>query len=182
MWHTQRTCCTVLVVACLGCGSAAAQQRLTDLPDPIRAYAEQFEPYCAALKKPGVVANEMYSDRLFGAPDINHDGKRDYFEYKCMFGCNGVPFAFVGMEQPCPFGALLLSTDAGYQAISIPGTITQLDSGPPITIAVTRWRINLKDCGDELQCSYLFELREGRFQLITPCPSSGCKRLVSGKE
>src|SRR5207248_2720253 len=142
MWHAQRMCCTIPLALFLSHAPAFAQEDLSRLPAPVRAYAEQFAPYCTALGRPGVITNEMYSDKLFGAPDINHDGEPDYFEYKCMFGCKGWPFAFTGLGLPCPFGALLLSSGSGYQAISIPGTITHLDLGPPLIIAVTRQRIN----------------------------------------
>ena len=182
MWHAHRMCCTIAVVTHLSLAPAHGQESLRDLPGPVRSYAEQFAPYCTALGRPGVIANEMYSDSLFGAPDINHDGEPDYFEYKCMFGCEGAPFAFTGLGLPCPFGSLLLSSGDGYRAISIPGTIKQLDLGPPLKIAVTRPRINRADCDDKFVCDYMFELRQGRFQLITPCPMDGCKMRVSGKE
>jgi hypothetical protein len=160
---------------------AHSQESLTDLPQPIRSYAEEFAPYCTALGRPGVITNEMYSDSLFGAPDINRDGKRDYFEYKCMFGCEGAPFAFTGLRLSCPFGSLLLSSGGGYHSVSIPGTITRLDFGPPLRIAVTHQRINRADCDNDFVCGYIFELREGRFQLVTPCPSDGCKTLLAGE-
>jgi hypothetical protein len=139
-------------------------------------------PYCKALGRPSVVFNEMYSARLFGTPDINHDAEPDYFQYKCMFGCQGLPFAFTGLGLPCPFGALLLSSVEGYQSISLPGTVTRLDLGPPLKIAVTRFRISPADCDNKYVCDYLFELRQGRFQLVTPCPQSGCDLYLSATE
>jgi hypothetical protein len=175
-------CCTTIAALLFSSTLASAQESLERLPDPVRAYGSQFAPYCSALGKPGVVTNEMYSDALFGAPDINHDGEPDYVEYKCMFGCEGAPFAFVGLGAPCRFGALLLSSEEGYKTVAIPGTITQLDQGPPLSIAVTRRPIHAHDCDDDSECSYLFELREGRFQLVTPCPADGCRMHVSERQ
>jgi hypothetical protein len=182
MWHAQGIGFMSAVVAQLYLAPAFAQESLRELPLPIRTYADQFAPYCTALGRPGVITNEMYRDSLFGAPDINDDGEPDYFQYKCMFGCQGLPFAFTGLGLPCPFGSLLLSSANGYQAVSIPGTITRLDFGPPLKIAVTRFRVYPADCDNKYVCDYLFELREGRFQLITPCPQSGCELQLSATQ
>jgi hypothetical protein len=158
---------------------AFAQEDLERLPDPVRTYAESLDPYCEARGKKGVTVNEMYSEDPYRVPDVNHDGVRDYFAYKCMFGCDGAPFALMSIGHPCPFGVMLLSGEQGYRSISLPGTITQLDPGPPLRIVVTRQRINKEDCEDPFGCSYIFVLREGRFQLVEPCPADGCRTLVS---
>ena len=160
-------------------GPVGANDKSVRVPVPIRAYASEFLPYCLALGKSKVVINEMYSADLFGAPDINHDGRPDYFAYKCMFGCDGLPFAFVGLGVPCAFGALLLSPAGTYSSIAVPGSINQFDPGPPLRIAVTRQRIHSGDCEKTFACGYIFELRQGRFQLVMPCPLDGCRMLVS---
>jgi hypothetical protein len=182
MRHAQRVLCTLVVLLSPGIGSVFAQQDLERLPDPVRAYAEALTPYCKALGKRGVTVNEMYREDPYGAPDVNHDGVRDYFAYKCMFGCSGAPFALMSIGHPCPFGVLMLSGEQGYTTIALPGTITQLDPGPPLRIVVTRRRINERDCADPFGCSYVFELRQGRFQLTEPCPADGCRALVSRAE
>jgi hypothetical protein len=178
----------ILVALCLYCGLAtppsllagepAVQRELVKLPAPVRDYAAQFAPHCSALGKGDVIANEMHSDELFGPPDINLDGLPDFFEYKCMFGCERFPFAFVGAGVPCAFGVLLLSSQDGYRAISLPGTVTRFEVGPPASIVVTRQRIKKSDCPERFSCQYLFELREGRFQIVAPCPADGCRLPV----
>lgn len=182
MWHAPRVLCTLVVAFLPAIASAAAQDDLDRLPDPIRAYAEGLEPYCKALGKTGVLPNEMYTEDLYGVPDINHDGMHDYFAYKCMFGCAGAPFALMSIGLPCPFGTLFLSGEQGYRTIALPGTITQLDPGPPLRIVATRQRINKEDCADPFGCSYIFEIREGRFRLVEPCPADGCGTLASRME
>jgi hypothetical protein len=124
----------------------------------------------------------MYSEDLYGITDVNRDGARDYFVYKCMFGCADSPFALMSVGQPCPFGVMLLSSKMAYRTINLPGTITRLDEGPPLRIAVTRQRINKEDCQDPFGCSYIFELKEGRLQLVQPSPNNGCSTLVSRTE
>jgi hypothetical protein len=182
MMHASRVLSTLVVAVLPAIASASAQENLDRLPDPVRFYAEGLEPYCKALGKTGVVPNEMYTEDPYGVPDINHDGVHDYFAYKCMFGCSDAPFALMSIGLPCPFGALLLSGEQGYRTIALPGTITQLDPGPPLRVAVTRQRINKEDCENPFGCSYIFEMREGRFQLVEPCPADGCRTLVSGAE
>lgn len=154
---------------------------LEQLPPPVRAYAQDLAPFCSVIGRHAVVVNEMYAGDLFGAYDINHDGKRDYFVYKCMFGCDGEPFAFVGMGNPCAFGRLLLSSASGYTTIPLPGTINRFEAGRHIRVAVNRQRIHTSDC-DQFQCSYIFEFREGRFQLVRPCPVVGCQIEMSRNE
>jgi hypothetical protein len=182
MRHAQRALFTLIVLLCPATEQAAAQEGLERLSDPVRTYAEGLEPYCKALGKRGVTVNEMYRDDPYGVPDVNRDGVHDYFAYKCMFGCANAPFALMSIGHPCPFGVLLLSSEQGYRTIPLPGTITQLDPGPPLRIVVTRQRINKEDCRDPFGCSYIFALREGRFQLVEPCPADGCRTLLSRVE
>ena len=169
----------IAVGSSLAFGPATAEENLSRLPDPIRAYAEGFAPHCKVRGRSRVIVNEMYSGDLFGKPDINHDGLPDYFAYKCMFGCDDLPFAFVGLGIPCQFGVLLLSSGNGYLTVSLPGTITRLNEGPPTRIAVSRECIHPEDRGTGTSCRYLFELREGRFQIVRPCPNDGCQAVMS---
>ena len=182
MLKVQRLLYAAAAAAFLNHSPAAGQDGLTRLPVPVRAYAEQFKPYCEVLGRSTVITNDMYSDKLFGPPDVNHDGMPDFVAYKCMFGCEGAPFAFVALGLPCSFGALLLSSGSGYKSIPIPGTITQLYLGPPVKIAVNRERIYPTDCGTAFYCGYIFVLRDGWFRLEKDCPPEGCSGLLANRE
>ena len=81
--------------------------------------------------------------------------------------------------MPCQFGVLLLSSSDGYITVTLPGTLTHLAKGPPPTITVNRECINTEDRGAGHSCNYLFELREGRFQIVKPCPEDGCQAITS---
>ena len=153
--------------------------RIADLPPPVREYAEALKPYCEVIGKHAVVVNRIYSDRLYGELDINRDGQRDYIIYKCMFGCDGEPYALQGLGPDCMFGRLLLSSADTYRSVPIPGQISHLEVIPSTRVAVYRERIQKQDCGGAWYCSYVFELRNEWFRLVAVCPEQGCRAILS---
>ncbi len=159
---------------------AKSPPRLADLPPPIRAYAAALKPYCEQIGRRDVVVNGIYSDKFFGVIDANGDGQRDYIIYKCMFGCDGEPYALQGLRPGCMFGSLLLSSGAGYKSIPVPGQLLGLEQAPELRVAVYREHINAADCG-QWHCNYVFELRDGWFRLVGPCPQKGCRTLLAAR-
>lgn len=153
--------------------------QLSDLPPPVREYADALKPYCEVLGRHEVVVNGIYSDRLFGELDINHDGRRDYIIYKCMFGCDGEPYALRGLGPDCMFGSLLLSTGTGHRSVPVPGQLVSLDLSSRLRVAVYRAHIRKGDCGAAWYCNYVFELRDEWFRLVDVCPRKGCGALLS---
>lgn len=158
---------------------AGTPPRIAGLPPPIRDYAAALKPYCEQIGRHEVVVNRIYSDRFFGALDINADGQRDYIIYKCMFGCDGEPYALRGLGPDCMFGNLLLSSEAGYRSVPVPGQLVGLDRAPRLRLAVYRAHIRNGDCGGAWYCNYVFELRDEWFRLVDVCPPNGCKALLS---
>lgn len=158
---------------------ADAGPRVADLPPPVRQYAEALKPYCEAVGKREVVVNGIYSDRLYGELDINRDGQRDYVIYKCMFGCDGEPYALQGLGPQCMFGSLLLSSPGEYKTVPIPGQLSHLEEAPSLRVAVYRARIQKQDCGGAWYCTYVFELRGEWFRLVSVCPKVGCRAILS---
>lgn len=152
---------------------------LTDLPPPIYDYAVDLKPYCEQIGRREVVVNHIYSDRLFGALDINTDGIRDYFVYKCMFGCDGEPYALQGLGPRCMFGSLLLSSGAEYRNVPVPGQLEDVRLAPRLRVAVYRAHVHAQDCHGQWYCKYVYELRENWFRLVGPCPPAGCRALLS---
>lgn len=153
--------------------------RLADLPVPIRDYAVALKPYCEQIGRHEVVINPIYTDRLFGTLDVNADGHRDYIVYKCMFGCDGEPYALQGLGPGCMFGSLLLSSGADYRSVPVPGQLASLDRAPRLRIAVYRERIHEGDCGSDWYCNYVYELRNEWFRLVGACTQKGCRALLS---
>lgn len=157
---------------------AGTPPRLSDLPPPVRDYAAALKPYCEHIGRHEVVANGIYSDRFFGVLDVNADGRRDYIIYKCMFGCDGEPYALQGLGPDCMFGSLLLSSGAGYRSVPVPGQLAGVDLAPRLRVAVYREHIHPQDCGG-WYCSYVYEMREEWFRLVGPCGPKGCGALLA---
>ncbi|MCB1377505.1 MAG: hypothetical protein KDK89_03895 [Alphaproteobacteria bacterium] len=153
--------------------------QIAELPGPIREYAEALKPYCEVMGKQDVVVNGIYSDRLYGELDVNGDGLRDYIIYKCMFGCDGEPYALQGLGPGCMFGSLLLSSATGYRSVPVPGQLVSLERAPRLRVAVYRAHINAQDCGGQWYCNYVYELRDDWFRVVGPCPLKGCGALLS---
>lgn len=159
-------------------GQAESPPSLGSLPSPIRDYAAALKPYCEQIGMKDVVVNRIYSDRFFGPLDVNADGRRDYIVYKCMFGCDGEPYALQGLGPSCMFGSLLLSSEAGYRNVPVPGQLQDLNQKPRLRIAVYRAHVNPQDCGNSWYCNYVYELRQDWFRLVGPCPPNGCRSLL----
>jgi hypothetical protein len=160
---------------------ASAKDSIRDLPLPVASFAKQFEQECVSNGNGHVVSNEYYGE-ILGTRDLNGDGTLDYFTYKCMFGCSEKPLAFKGIGSPCPWGVLLLSGDSAYTEIFVPGMVNDVDAGASLRIAVTRPRSLGDWCKGRFPKSdiqYVYELKEGRFQLSGMCPPTGCKVLLS---
>lgn len=160
---------------------AGAPPRVAELPAPIRDYALALKPYCEQIGKREVVVNAIYSDSFFGPLDANGDGRRDYIVYKCMFGCDGDPYALQGLGPGCMFGSLLLSSAAGYRSVPVPGQLASIDRAPQLRIAVYREHIHAGDCGSAWYCNYVYELRQEWFRLVGACPPQGCRALLSAR-
>jgi hypothetical protein len=159
---------------------AAGISLLSDLPPPVAAYAERFNEACLALGGGGAVANDMYVEKLFDIKDVNLDGIADYFVYDCMFGCDRDAYAFASGSPPCPSGVLLLSAGNEYLKIALPGTINRIKPAPRPIVVLTRRR-NIGDgCNLAFGCQYIYEVREGRFQLVGECSAESCD-LLSNK-
>lgn len=158
---------------------AGSPPPLASLPPPVRDYATALKPYCEQIGKKEVVANAIYSDSFFGPLDANADGQRDYIIYKCMFGCDGEPYALQGLGPSCMFGSLLLSSEAGYRSVPVPGQLLSLDRAPQLRVAVYRAHINPQDCGGQWYCNYVYELRDNWFRVVGACPQKGCRALLS---
>lgn len=170
---------TILIGLCGGFAQAGTPPRLADLPQPIHDYAASLKPYCEQIGRHEVIVNGIYSDRFFGALDVNADGRRDYIVYKCMFGCDGEPYALQGLGPSCMFGSLLMSSESGYRSVPVPGQLTHLVQAPQLRVAVYRAHIHAQDCGGQWYCNYVYELREGWFRLVAPCPAKGCEALLA---
>jgi hypothetical protein len=163
----------------------AAKDLLRDLPGPVAHYAEQFDQECQTSGLGHVVVNENYSAKNPGPSDVNGDGAPDFVVYKCMFGCDEKPFAFVGIGTPCPWGSLLMSHAGQYTKIFLPGRVSGVQTGPPVRISLQRpreLRASGNYCKDPFPRSdpiYIYELKEERFQLLGSCPSSGPCEIAS---
>jgi hypothetical protein len=159
--------------------SAGDTRRLVDLPAPVAKYAERFIGECALNGLGPAVANEMLGDTVFGKSDVNGDGRRDYLAYACMFGCEGAPFAFVTAGLPCASGVLILSDGDEHKTYNIPGTVNKIVEGEMLRIVTTRRRfIHDPFCPGPNPCEYVFELRDGRFQMVGVCPPLGCGEML----
>jgi hypothetical protein len=180
-----RTTCVLAMIWMLAGISAAAKDRLSDLPGPVAAYAEQFNEDCQARGLGEAIVNENYRAGNPGPADVNGDGAPDYVIYKCMFGCSEKPFAFSGVGTPCPFGTLLLSQAGQYTEVFLPGLISRIEAGPPVWISLQRpssLRIAGNFCRDPFPDSdpvFVYELKEKRFQVVGSCPSDGTCEFAS---
>ena len=170
---------TILFGPCAAAAGAGTLPQLAGLPPPIHDYAAALKPYCEQIGRREVVVNGIYSDRFFGALDVNADGRRDYIVYKCMFGCDGEPYALQGLGPGCMFGSLLLSSGVGYKSVPVPGQLASLERSSRLRVAVYREHIHAQDCGGQWYCNYVYELRDDWFRLVGPCPLKGCRALLS---
>lgn len=172
----------MLLSMCLAAPAFAAD-RMEELPPPVLAFAQQFEKECRDNGLGHLTVSENYSDDGRGELDVNADGEKDYFVYKCMFGCSQDPFAFTGKSSPCPWGSLLLSKPAGYDQIFLPGRVSHLRIGLPIKISIKRPRALWDFCENPFpnhDPEYVYQLKEGRFQLLGRCsPNSMTDCLAS---
>ncbi|WP_119273934.1 hypothetical protein [Taklimakanibacter deserti] len=140
------------------------------LPPPVLAFAQQFDKECRDNGLGRLTVSENYSDDGRGEADVNADGQKDYFVYKCMFGCSRDPFAFTGKSSPCPWGSLLLSKPEGYDQVFLPGRVSRLAAGLPVKISIKRPRALRDFCEDpSYDPEYVYQLKEGRFQLLGMC-------------
>ena len=171
-----RLVAAILLVGCLGGIPALAADQLEKLPSPVLTFAKQFEKECRDGGLGHLTLSENYSDDGRGEIDVNVDGHKDYFVYKCMFGCSQDPFAFTGKSTPCPWGSLLLSKAAGYDQVFLPGRVSRLGTGLPVRILIKRPRALrvignfCKDPFPSYDPEYVYQLKEGRFQLLGMCP------------
>jgi hypothetical protein len=174
-----RLAAAILLSLCLVAVPARAADRLEKLPPPVLAFAQQFEKECRDNGLGQLTVNENYSDDGRGEADVNGDGQTDYVVYKCMFGCSQNPLAFVGKSSPCPWGSLLLSSPAGYDHVFLPGRISRFSPDSSVKISITRPRaLRLignfcKDPFPDYDPEYVYQLKEGRFQLLGMCSPNG---------
>lgn len=168
-----------LVLSASGAFGADSGTPLSALPAPVAAYATQFEGECKLNGLGPPVANEMYTDKIFGRSDVNGDGAPDFMAYACMFGCIGAPFAFVAAGLPCTNGVLALSEGGVYRTYSLPGTVSRIVNGPPLRIVTTRMRFaGDLECKAERDCQYVYELKGQRFERVGICPEEGCEVML----
>jgi hypothetical protein len=176
----------ILLGGCLAGAPALAADQMEKLPPPVLAFAQQFEKECRDYGLGHLIVSENYSSDGRGAVDVNSDGQKDYFVYKCMFGCSQDPFVFTGKSSPCPWGSLLLSKPTGYDQVFLPGRVSRLRAGLPIRISIKRPRaLRLvgnfcKDPQPDYDPEYAYQLKDGRFQLLGTClPNSTTDCLAS---
>ena len=166
-------------------GSAAAESSLENIPAPVLIFAKQFENECRGNGLGSLVVNENYSDDR-GQRDWNADGRRDYIVYKCMFGCDKNPFAFTGISSPCAWGSLLLSNGSTYDQIFLPGRVTRIAPGPPISVSIKRprgLRLIGNFCEDpfpDYDPEYVYELKDHRFQVLGMCSADKGMECLPG--
>ena len=168
--------------------SALAADRLDKLPPPVLAFAQQFEKECSDNRLGHLVLSDNYSDDERGVVDVNGDGRKDYLVYKCMFGCSGDPSAFTGKSTPCPWGSLLLSEPEGYEQVFLPGKVNRLHTGLTVKISIKRPRaLRLvgnfcKDPFPNYDPEYVYQLKEGRFQLLGMCSPNGAQDCLASSD
>jgi len=164
--------------------SAEASEPFREVPAPVVTFAQQFQKDCQSNDWGDVVPGEFYRLNEDQTQDLNGDGVVDYIVYKCMFGCTAKPDAFVGVGTPCPWGSLLLSEEGTYKAIFLPGVVNRVGHGPHMRIKITKPRAlqlegNFCDMGHpSLDPQHVYELKDGRFQLVRRCPEGGCNDLL----
>ena len=181
----RRLVAATLLSGCLTGSSVLAADRLEELPSPVLAFAQKFEQECRDTGLGHLVVNENYADDGRSEIDANADGRRDYLVYKCMFGCSENPNAFMGKSSPCPWGSLLLSRKDGYDQIFLPGRVNRMHSGEPVKISITRPRaLRLvgnfcKDPFPDYDPEYVYQLKDGRFQLLGMCAPNGAASCLA---
>lgn len=145
----------------------------------------QFDKECRDSGLGHVVVNENYGDVSRGLEDVNADQRRDYFIYKCMFGCSEKPLAFTGRLTPCPWGSLLLSHAEGYSEVFLPGMVNRIRASSPLMITIQRPRaLRLvgnfcKDPFPNYDPQYAYELKGKRFELLGMCSTKSGQDCLS---
>lgn len=178
-----------LALGLLGGASASAKDPLAGLPAPVASYAERFDRECRESGWGHVVLSDNYADRDYGLTDANADGERDYFIYKCMFGCSEKPAAFMGLATPCPWGVLLVSHRDGYSEVFLPGMVRHARLGSSLLVSLQRPRaLRLvgnfcKDPFANYDPEYAYELKDSRFVLLGMCPrnSGDCLSAIGSR-
>jgi hypothetical protein len=176
----------LLAIGFLGAGSVWAVDPMAGLPVPVMSFAEQFDKECRDSGLGHVVLSDNYIDKDYGLADVNGDGERDYFIYKCMFGCSEKPSAFTGRITPCPWGALLLSQPGGYSEVFVPGIVRRVRHGSSLLISLQRPRgLRLvgnfcKDPFPNYDPEYVYELKDERFVLLGVCPQKSAGDCLAG--
>ena len=172
--------CLISLGVCAGV-PASAKDAMKSLQPAIDAYAQDLDAECKASGLGHVVASENFAMLAEGPGDLNGDGQAEYIVYKCMFGCSEKPAAFTGTGTPCPFGNLLLSGEGTYAKLFLPGVVSMVFAAKPVAVAITRPR-TLRMHGNYCQSpqvnydpQYLYQMRDGRFQLVTMCQETGCE-------
>jgi hypothetical protein len=181
-----RLALALLALGLLDGGAALANDPIVGLPAPVASYAQRFDKECRDAGLDHVVLSDNYADKDYGVQDVNADGARDYFIYKCMFGCSEKPDAFTGRVTPCPFGALLLSHQGGYSEVFIPGMVRRAKLGPSFLVILQRPRaLRLvgnfcKDPFADYDPEYVYELKDKRLVLLGMCPQNGAADCLAG--
>jgi hypothetical protein len=175
-----RLALAVFALVFLHAVQASADDPVAELPAPVAAYAERIDRECRDQGLGHVVLSDNYTDKDYGVADVNADGLRDWFIYKCMFGCSGKPDAFTGRVTPCPFGALLLSDRGGaYGEVFIPGMVRRAKPGAALRVTLQRPRaLRLvgnfcKDPFADYDPEYAYELKDRRLVLLGMCAPNG---------
>lgn len=176
-------CASLVLTACTAVQAAADQH--SGMPPAVARYAEKLEKECLAGGHGSLVTTDIYSDTLFDRPDVNQDGVPDFIVYKCMFGCSEMPTKFTGTGGPCPSGTLLLSEDGGHQEIFLPGVVQKVSFSETLRIKVQvpqTLRLIGNYCTDgfaDYDPNFVYEFKDGRFQRVGMCLTSGCADLLN---
>lgn len=175
-----------LVTSCLlSIPPAMAKDTFEAMPAAIAAVARDLDKECKAQGLGHVIKSDNYGliDREFA--DFDHDGKRDYIVYNCMFGCSEKPGAFTGTGSPCPWGSLLLSGELRGKRLFVPGVVNRIYDGKPLTMVITRpktLRLEGNYCSDRQPATdpqHLYKLEGGKILLVDKCPEGGCQSLAA---
>lgn len=155
------------------------------MPAALVDVARDLDKDCKSQGLGHVIKSDNYGLIDAGLADLDRDGKTDYVVYNCMFGCSDKPNAFTGIASPCPWGSLLLSGELRGKRVFIPGVVTRIYDGDPVTLVVTRPRILRLEgnyCSDPQPTSdpqHLYKLQGDKILLVSKCPDGGCQSLAS---
>lgn len=168
------------------CGPVDAKLRIAGLPSPVAAYASELQRECEKGGEGDLAASDDFGLAAISSFDFNNDGAKDYFVYRCFFGCTRNPSFFLGRGSPCGWGELLLSGAGGPQRIFVPGMLNRVLNVSTAEIVVTRPR-GLRLIGN--YCSlgfadhdpqYVYKLKQGRFQIVGHCGDLNCREENDG--